>query len=75
MIAYIKGKVIDEFDGGVVLENNKVQQFSRTLYVRVGSTALLSLLIGHDHTNRVAIPRKANSVESFTLSVHNPAIV
>ena len=22
MIAYIKGKVIDEFDGGVVLENN-----------------------------------------------------
>ena len=24
MIAYLKGKVIDEFDGGVVLENNGV---------------------------------------------------
>ena len=24
MIAYIKGKVIDEFDGGVVLENNGI---------------------------------------------------
>ena len=24
MIAYVKGKVIDEFDGGVVLENNGI---------------------------------------------------